>query len=452
MDAEIRERAEAVLETCRAAGLMAACVESCTGGLLAAALTALAGSSDVLERGFVTYSNQAKTQQVGVPTALIEAHGAVSEPVARAMAEGGLANSNADIAAAITGVAGPGGGTALKPVGLVHIAASRRGAATVHQRHVFPGDRAAIREASVLAALRLIESLARWHGTPGRTSTSGRSAPTDREPRPVARRKRLIGVDFSGARDAGRKIWVAAATRLHGRLVLEDCAPAAELPGGAADKTTALAALVAFLLSERQAVAGLDFPFSLPEMLIDAQTWEGFLHDFARRYPSPEAFREDCRRRADHEIKRRTDVEARVPFCVYNLWLYRQTHAGMANVLLPLFDSGRARIVPMQRPAAGKTTVVEICPASILKSEGLYVPYKDKGGGPRLRASRQRLLASLVERGLLAPPPPSLAERIVEDRGGDGLDAVLAAIGAGRVPERLPRPDRLDLIEGRIYF
>ena len=267
----------------------------------------------------------------------------------------------------------------------------------------------------------------------------------------MARRKRLIGVDFSGARDAGRRIWVAAGTRLHGRLVLEGCAPAAELPGGAADKTSALAALVAFLLSERHAVAGLDFPFSLPETFIDAPTWEEFLRDFARRYPSPEAFREDCRRRANRrEIKRRTDDEARAPFCVYNLWLYRQTHAGMASVLLPLLDSGRARIVPMQRPAAGKTTVVEICPASILKSKGLYAPYK--GGGPRLRASRQRLLASLVERGLLAPPPPSLAERIVEDGGGDGLDAVLAAIGAGRVPERLPRPDRLDLIEGRIYF
>ena len=274
----------------------------------------------------------------------------------------------------------------------------------------------------------------------------------------MTRRKRLIGVDFSGARGAGRKIWVAAATRLHGRLVLEDCAPAAELPGGAADKTAALKALVTFLLSERHAVAGLDFPFSLPETFIDAPTWEEFLRDFARRYPSPEAFREDCRRRADHEIKRHTDVEARAPFCVYNLWLYRQTHAGMANVLLPLLDSGWARIVPMQRPAAGKITIAEICPASILKSEGLYdAPYKPyKGGGPRLRASRrasrQRLLASLVERDLLAPPPPALAERIVEDGEGDGLDAVLAAIGAGRVPERLPRPDRLDLIEGRIYF
>ncbi len=158
----IQTRAAAVLETCRTAGLTAACVESCTGGLLAAALTAVAGSSDVLERGFVTYSNQAKNQQVGVPMALIEAHGAVSEPVARAMAEGGLANSDADIAAAITGVAGPGGGTVCKPVGLVHLAASRRGFATVHQRHVFPGDRATIREASVMAALGLIEDLARW--------------------------------------------------------------------------------------------------------------------------------------------------------------------------------------------------------------------------------------------------------------------------------------------------
>ncbi len=267
----------------------------------------------------------------------------------------------------------------------------------------------------------------------------------------MARRKRLIGVDFSGARDAGRTIWVAEGAQRHGCLVLEDCVPVTELPGGAADKTAALAALVGFLLNARHAVAGLDFPFSLPETFIDAPGWAAFLHDLARRYPSPEALREDCRRRASNrEIKRRTDVAARVPFCVYNLRLYRQTHAGMADVLLPLLDSGRARIVPMQRPADGRITVAEVCPASILKSEGLYAPYK--GRGPGLRAARQRLLASLVERGLLARPPPSVTERITEDRGGDGLDAVLAAIGAGRVPEPLPYPDRLDLIEGRIYF
>ncbi len=267
----------------------------------------------------------------------------------------------------------------------------------------------------------------------------------------MARRKRLIGVDFSGARDAGRRIWVAAGAHRLGRFVLEDCRPAAELPGGAVDRAGALAALVDFLLGERHAIAGLDFPFSLPETFIDAPTWGAFLRGFADRYPSPEAFREDCWRRADRrELKRRTDVEARVPFCVYNLRLYRQTHAGMVDVLLPLLDSGGARIVPMQRAAAGKTTITEICPASILKAEGLYAPYK--GGGPDLRASRQRLLAYLVERGLLDPPPSSLGARIIEDRGGDALDSVLAAIGAGRVPERLPRPDKLDLIEGRVYF
>ena len=164
MNEEILGRAEAVLQTCRAAGLMVATVESCTGGLLAGAMTAIAGSSDVVERGLVTYSNEAKNELAGVPMDLIEANGAVSEPVARAMAEGGVTNSRADIAAGITGVAGPGGGTETKPVGLVHIAAARSGGTTIHERHVFPGDRTAIREASVLAALRMIEELARWRG------------------------------------------------------------------------------------------------------------------------------------------------------------------------------------------------------------------------------------------------------------------------------------------------
>lgn len=151
----------AVLETCREAGLKLVTVESCTGGMVAAALTDIAGSSDVVERGFVTYSNEAKTELVGVPPELIARHGAVSEPVARAMAEGGIAHSPAEIAVAITGVAGPGGGSAEKPVGLVHIAAARRGRETAHRRDIFPGDRAAVRDASVEAALRLILAVAR---------------------------------------------------------------------------------------------------------------------------------------------------------------------------------------------------------------------------------------------------------------------------------------------------
>jgi len=160
MTEDFTEQAEQTLNACRAAGLTVTTVESCTGGLVAASLTAIAGSSDVVERGFVTYSNDAKNQLVGVPMALIETHGAVSEEVARAMVEGAIAHCPADIAVSITGIAGPGGGTETKPVGLVHIAAARRGAETVHQRNVFAGDRRAVRHASVRTALAMIRQLA----------------------------------------------------------------------------------------------------------------------------------------------------------------------------------------------------------------------------------------------------------------------------------------------------
>jgi len=145
-----------LLERLRGARLRLALAESCTGGMVAAALTDIAGSSDVVERGFVTYSNEAKAELLGVPMKLIREQGAVSERVAVAMAEGALARSHADLAVAVTGIAGPGGATADKPVGLVHLACARRGRTTLHHRAVFPGDRAAVRAASVDAAFALI--------------------------------------------------------------------------------------------------------------------------------------------------------------------------------------------------------------------------------------------------------------------------------------------------------
>jgi nicotinamide-nucleotide amidase len=134
-------------------GLRVATAESCTGGLVAGAITAIAGSSDWFERGFVTYSNAAKSEMLGVPAELIDRHGAVSEPVAAAMAEGAVTSSAAACALSVTGVAGPGGGTATKPVGMVCFGWIVRGrpprTATLH----LPGDRAAVRDASVDAAL-----------------------------------------------------------------------------------------------------------------------------------------------------------------------------------------------------------------------------------------------------------------------------------------------------------
>jgi nicotinamide-nucleotide amidase len=160
IDAATLAEAEAVLALCRAAGLKVATAESCTGGLIAATLTAIAGSSDVVERGFVTYSNEAKTALVGVSEALIARHGAVSEQVARAMAEGALDRSLAEIAVAVTGVAGPGGGSAEKPVGLVWFACAREGRPTVATHEIFPGDRTEVRRATVARALALVRAAA----------------------------------------------------------------------------------------------------------------------------------------------------------------------------------------------------------------------------------------------------------------------------------------------------
>lgn len=155
-DDAVLSPARDVLRRCEAVGLKLATAESCTGGLVAAALTAIAGSSRVVERGFVSYSNEAKTELLGVPPALIVKHGAVSAHVARAMADGALARSAASIAVSLTGVAGPDGGTDAKPVGLVYIGCARRGRETAVERHQFPGDRDAVRQASVVAALTLI--------------------------------------------------------------------------------------------------------------------------------------------------------------------------------------------------------------------------------------------------------------------------------------------------------
>jgi nicotinamide-nucleotide amidase len=159
-DHEIRESAEHVLEVCRRKKLRVVTAESCTGGLIAGALTAIAGSSDVVDRAFITYSNEAKREMIGVPWDAILGHGAVSEPVARAMAAGALARGNAQIAVSVTGVAGPGGGTPDKPVGLVHFAAQRAGYDAIVEHHVFPGDRDQIRRLTVVTALAMVAALA----------------------------------------------------------------------------------------------------------------------------------------------------------------------------------------------------------------------------------------------------------------------------------------------------
>ena len=140
-----------ILDLARERGIMIATAESCTGGLVAGAICSISGASDVFERGFVTYTNRAKSEMLGVPGDLIADHGAVSEPVARMMAEGALRESHGHVAVAITGVAGPGGGSPMKPVGTVHFAVARANRSVVHRLERFDGE---TREAVQLAAVR----------------------------------------------------------------------------------------------------------------------------------------------------------------------------------------------------------------------------------------------------------------------------------------------------------
>ena len=160
-DEEMLAAASDLLDLCRRKKLMIATAESCTGGLVAGALTEISGSSAVVDRGFVTYTNAAKQQMLGVPADILKRHGEVSRETAEAMARGALAQAPADLAVAITGIAGPGGGTDTKPVGLVHFAAAARDGRLIHEEKRY-GDigRGEVRRLSVLQALAMLRTLA----------------------------------------------------------------------------------------------------------------------------------------------------------------------------------------------------------------------------------------------------------------------------------------------------
>ena len=160
-DDDIVEAAKRLLEICKRKHLTVATVESCTGGLVAGAITEIPGSSSILDRGFVTYSNQAKQDMVGVSAATLKAHGAVSRQTAEEMVRGALAHAPVDLAVSITGIAGPDGGSAEKPVGLVHFGAASRSGQFVHAEKRFVNiGRSAVRKASVLQAFRMLHELA----------------------------------------------------------------------------------------------------------------------------------------------------------------------------------------------------------------------------------------------------------------------------------------------------
>jgi hypothetical protein len=222
------------------------------------------------------------------------------------------------------------------------------------------------------------------------------------------RMERIFGVDFSGATDAGKKVWIACGVNEGTRLCIVECMRGDTLPGSAAGRERCLAALRDLIAAESACAFGLDFPFGLPRVLVAQADWKDFILSFPTMYPDAEAFRQACRSAAEgREHRRLTDRQSRTPFSPYNLRLYRQTYFGLREVLYPLVRDRQAAVLPMQRPCRDKAWVLEICPASTLKREGLYpsvqgswstaprgeAPHPGAYGGERRALHRVRVAA-----------------------------------------------------------
>lgn len=276
---------------------------------------------------------------------------------------------------------------------------------------------------------------------------------------------RIIGIDFSGAVDAGRKIWVTDAVLKGDALHVRTCRPGSMLRRGAGKRLLARdpahIALRRFLDRVGDAVVGCDFPFSLGRAFIPYDDWETFAATFARDFPSAQDMHvytsvlgTDLYARGER-VTRQTDRDARTPFSPHNLRLFRQTYHGIRDILAPLALNGRARVLPMQPYESGMTTLIEICPASLLQSARLYRPYK--GRGAQERKQRKAILAYFSDpaRGLhLGRLTRTVRQRAIHDAEGDALDSLLAAYSAALAlvtGELYHQPQGDEAIEGRVY-
>jgi hypothetical protein len=263
--------------------------------------------------------------------------------------------------------------------------------------------------------------------------------------------RRVLGVDFSGAGDAGRRIWIAEGRRASGgALALIDLRPAAALKDGGFAPETAIAALARHVIQEPRTIAGFDFPFSVPKQLIEEPDWPTFVRRFPERFGDCDAFRAWAMgKTGGREIRRPTDRAAATPFNSYNLRIYRQTWWGIAALLHPLVTAKAAVALPYQPlPARATPILIEACPACAMKSLGFYPPYK--GREPAHRAAREAVLRRLVRGGFLERPSRALTARILDNAGGDALDAVIAAIATARADLRRKATGD-ERLEGFIY-
>lgn len=254
---------------------------------------------------------------------------------------------------------------------------------------------------------------------------------------------RIYGVDFSGARDAGRKIWVCGAHIDGDHLRIDALQRAADL-FGAVERDSIYPALAGCIAAAGESVWGMDFPFSLAQTQMRHATWTAFAARFVHDYPTPDDLYHDGKGHG----RRLTDIHAKTPFAPANLRIYRQTYYGIRDLLAPLALSGRARVLPMQAYQPDQPNLIEVCPASTLKCLKLYHPYK--GRGAVLQTARAALLSALREQQVTWTSTAD--ESALEDAEGDALDALIAAYAAWKALPLLNQPPSdSEALEGRVY-
>ena len=267
---------------------------------------------------------------------------------------------------------------------------------------------------------------------------------------------RIYGVDFSGAKDAGKKIWIAKGVVKRNSLLIEDCFRARDLPNSGKALEICLTSLLGLIKKSPDVVFGLDFPFGLPRALVQHNRWEDFVTIFPNLYEDPEHFREKCFSvTGDRELRRKTDQKCDTPFSPYNLRIYKQTYYGISKILGPLVLDNAAYVLPMQKPIVGKSWILEICPASTLKDYDLYQKYKyrnRKDDRPEIRSIILDMIETIVP---LRFQNNGIRELIIGDTHGDALDSVIAAIAIFRAlkSDIMPQENWKDFwkIKGYVY-
>lgn len=270
----------------------------------------------------------------------------------------------------------------------------------------------------------------------------------------------IYGVDFSGAKDACKKIWICKGTNNDNILQIDNCCRLRDELRKGSKRDQCFAALKNFIQREKSAAFGLDFPFGLPQTLLNGADWEIFIRQFPKMYNNPEQFRGICLQKSlqetgNKELKRRTDEEKQSPFCAYNLRIYKQTYYGICNVLYPLVRDNSACILPMQHSHGEKNLVLEICPSSTLRQEGLpYSGYKGKKDGETKRQNRAHILDCMIKKGLIKDVSLKIREIVLNDTEGDALDSIVAAVATFRATNNRYQPVlAFDVykVEGYIY-